>query len=70
MIVGIELHLPGRETPEKMQLEVLISGVSRLTREHPECVVCTRVEIFFREFSICFGYCNGISIMYLISLLS
>lgn len=64
MIVGSEPHLPGRETPERKQLEVLISGVSRLTGEYPECVVCTRVEIFFREFSICFGYCNGISITY------
>lgn len=64
MIVGSELHLPGRETPERKQLDVLISGVSRLTREHPEYVVCRRVEIVFREFSICFGYCSGISITY------
>lgn len=64
MIVGSELHLPGRETPEKKQLEVLISAVSRLQNLLAVLVAQKWKWFLHREFSICSGFCNGISKTY------
>lgn len=64
MIVGSELHLPGRETPEKKQLEVLISAVSRLQNLLAVLVAQEWKWFLHREFSICSGFCNGISKTY------